>query len=336
MIKILKVAMLSKWHVHAKDYAQQLKVLDNVKITAVWDEDKERGVEWAKDLCVDYEADLNALLHREDVDAVVVNAPTNLHANIMVEAANMGKHIFTEKVMALNVNECRQIAEAVRKSGVKFCISFPHRTQPHNLFAKKVAEEKLIGDITLLRVRNAHNGAIDNWLPHHFYDAKACGGGAMIDLGAHPMYLSRWILGKPYCITSMFNHFTDRTVEDNAVCVIEYENKALAIVETGFVTPNSPFALEMYGTEGSVLIGGPENSVKFIAKKVETTIKGWITPSKFPDPLPSPIKQWVRGIQEGTEIYFGLEEGTQLTELMEAAYISYREKRQVRFIELYS
>jgi hypothetical protein len=34
---------------------------------------------------------------------------------------------------------------------------------PHNLFAKKVVEEKLIGDVTLLRVRNAHNGAVAGW-----------------------------------------------------------------------------------------------------------------------------------------------------------------------------
>lgn len=326
--------MLSKWHVHAKDYAKQIEALNNVKITAVWDEDAKRGAEWAKELGADFEQELNTLLKRSDIDAVVVTTPTNLHAKVMVAAANNGKHIFTEKVMALTMKECREIAEAVKKSGVKFCISFPLRTQSHNLFAKQVAEEKLIGDITLLRVRNAHNGAIANWLPDFFYDSELCGGGAMMDLGAHPMYISRWILGKPNRISSMFNSFTGRAVEDNAVSIIEFENKAVAIVETGFVTAASPYSLEMYGTEGSLFVGGPDNKVRLKSNRTDSPIPGWITPSKLPDPLPSAIVQWVNGIMEGTEIYFGLEEGIQLTELMEGAYKSHHVKRQVAFIEL--
>lgn len=327
---MLKVAMLSQWHVHAWDYANQLRAMDNVKITAVWDEQPERGENWAKQLGAEFEKDLEVLLQRDDVDAVVVDTPTNLHTKVMVAAANAGKHIFTEKVMALTVKECEEIADAVRKNNVKFCISFPHRTNPQNLFAKKIAEEKLLGDITLMRVRNAHNGATAGWLPPHFYDPVECGGGAMIDLGAHPMYLARWILGKPARITSMFSSFTGKPVEDNAVSVIEFENKGVAIVETGFVTANSPFSLELYGTEGSLLIGGPDNKVQIISAKTGG-VHGWTVPDRLPEALPSAIKQWVDGILNGAQIHFGLEEGIQLTELMEAAYISYREKRQVEF-----
>jgi len=325
---MLKVAMLSGWHVHARDYARQLQELEDVQITAVWDEIPERGRKWAEELGAVFEADLDALLKREDVEAVVVDAPTNMHAQVMVAAAKAGKHIFTEKVLALTVKEAKEIADAVKEAGVKFCISFPHRTFPGNLFAKKVAEEKLIGDITLLRVRNAHNGSIANWLPPHFYDEEQCGGGAMIDLGAHPMYLARWILGEPYRITSMFNHFTGRPVEDNAVSVIEFKNKAVAIVETAFVSTHSPFSLELYGTEGCLFVGGPEGKVQMITNKQPG---GWFTPSELPKSLPSPIVQWVKGILEGTPITFGIEDAVQLTELMEAAYKSHREGRQVEF-----
>lgn len=328
---MLKVAMLSYWHVHAKDYVRQLKELENVEITAVWDEVAERGKREAKELGVAWEAELDKLLARDDVDAVVVNTPTNLHRQVMVAAAKAGKHIFTEKVMGLNVKECIEIADTVRQAGVKFCISFPHRTFPHNLFAKRVVEEKLIGDITLLRIRNAHDGAVANWLPDHFYDPISCGGGAMIDLGAHGMYLARWLLGEPLRINSMFNHYTGREVEDNAVSVIEFKNKAVAVTETGFVSSNSPFSLELYGTEGSLLIGGADNNIRFFSKKLESSVQGWITPTDLPEALPSPIEQWVDGICNGGDILFGLNEGIQLTELMEGAYLSHREGRTVEF-----
>lgn len=328
---MLKVAMLSAWHVHAGDYAKQVGEFDDVEITVVWDEQPERGRKWAKELGVAFEEDLDTLLKRDDVDAVIVNTPTSMHTEVMVAAANAGKHIFTEKVMALTVEDCNKIADAVNKAGVKFCISFPHRIMPANLFAKKAVDEGLLGAITLLRVRNAHNGATANWLPEYFYDETATGGGAMIDLGAHPMYLSRWLLGRPKNVSSTFNSFTDKPVEDNAVSVIEFENKAIAVVETGFVTAASPFTMELYGTEGSLFIGGPDNNVKINSKKYAPDSDGFVIPRPLPEALPSAMEQWVNSVLYGDEIYFGLEEGIQLTELMEAAYESQKERRKVDF-----
>lgn len=326
---MLKVAMLSSWHVHAGDYARELKAMDNVQITVVWDEIPERGRWWAENLDVAFERDLMTLLKRDDVDAVVVDTPTNMHAEVMIAAATAGKHIFTEKVMALTVAECKSIAEAVKENGVKFCISFPHRTFSANLYAKYAIDQGLLGEITLLRIRNAHSGAIDDWLPPHFYDAQATGGGAMMDLGAHPMYLSRWLLGEPKSITSMFNSFTHKPVEDNAVSVIEFDNKAIAIAETSFVSPNSPFTLELYGTEGTLLIGGPNNQVKINSKSHTST--DWSIVNDLPTELPSPLNQWVNAILNDEQIHFGLQDGIQLTQLMEGAYKSYKEGRRVDF-----
>jgi predicted dehydrogenase len=208
------------------------------------------------------------------------------------------------------------------------------RTHPNNLFVKKAVEDGLLGDISLLRVRNAHNGASGNWLPEYFYDPEQACGGAMMDLGAHPMYLVAWILGRPVRVTSLFNTLTGKKVEDNAVSLIEFENKALAISETGFVTGASPFSLEIYGTEGAILHGGPDNSIRYYSTKNGGTVNGWITPASLPKPLPGAMDQWLDGIANGTPIVFGLEDAIGLSELMEAAYLSEKEKRTVRIDEL--
>jgi 1,5-anhydro-D-fructose reductase (1,5-anhydro-D-mannitol-forming) len=326
---MVRVAMLSKWHVHAKGYAEYIQSLENATISVVWDEIADRGKEWARQLGVDFEADLDTLLKREDVDGVVVDAPTNMHADIMIAAANAGKHIFTEKAMALKTSDCEKISAAVEKAGVKFCISFPARTRPHHLFAKQLIDEGVIGDITLLRIRNGHDGALNNWLPDYWYDEKAAGGGAMMDLGCHPMYLASWLLGKPKRITSMFNYFTNRAVEDNAQCSIEFTNNAVAILETSLVTYRTPAGFEMYGTNGTLIISG--NDVRICSNKIEVPYDGWITPSKLPEALPAALDQWIDGILHDKPILFGLEEGTKLTELLEAAYIAHKEKRTVDF-----
>ena len=328
---MLKVAMLSGWHVHAKGYANKIRSFEDAEIAAVWDEEPGRGEAWAKELGVPFEADLAAACGRADVDGVVVNAPTNRHPEVMIAAAEAGKHIFTEKVMALTVAECEAIAEAVREAGVTFCISMPARCSAANQFAKQVADERLIGDLTLMRTRTAHNGASADWLPPHFYDPLACGGGAMMDLGAHPMYLARWICGAPKRIASTFNALTGHAVEDNAVCVIEFASGAVAVVETAFVSTHSPGCLELYGTEGALLIGGPDGGVRLRSNKVESSVPGWVVPASLPQAKPEPIRQWATACLTGGDSPFTLDDGIQLTELMEAAYIAHREGRHVEF-----
>ena len=323
---MLKIAMLSRWHVHAEGYAFEFKNRDDVKLTVVWDEEIEKGKEFAKQFGMDFEPDLDKLLARDDVDAVCINTPTNKHPEVIIKCAKAGKHIFTEKVLALTNTEAVLIREAVIKSGVKFCISFPHRTFPHNLFAKKVVDDKLLGDINYMRVRNAHNGASAGWLPAHFYDEEQCGGGAMIDLGAHPMYLIPWLLGKPAEVASAFTYVTGHDVEDNAVSIMKYNNGAIAVSETGFITGFSPFMLELYGTEGSLVISG--SKVKLISSKLNNDVSGfggWIKPDQLPKALPCPTSMFVDGVLYGKEIIFDIDDAVVLTEMMDAAYKAHKQ-----------
>ena len=73
---MVKVAMLSKWHVHAGGYAGMVKNSGKAEIVAVWDDDVQRGEAWAKELGAEFIPDLDALLAREDIEAVVCDAPT--------------------------------------------------------------------------------------------------------------------------------------------------------------------------------------------------------------------------------------------------------------------
>jgi predicted dehydrogenase len=326
---MLKVAMLSGWHVHADGYAREFAAIDGVKLTAMWDEQPQRGMDFARKYEMDYVPDLDVLLARDDVDAVCVTTPTNMHRDVIIKAAKAGKHIFTEKVLAFTVKKSEEIVKAVKEAGVKFCISYPHRTMPRNLFAKNVIDEGMLGDVTLLRVRNAHNGASAGWLPPHFYDGAQTGGGAMMDLGAHPMYLIRWFLGRPREVTSAFTDVTGHGVEDNAVSVFKYANGAIAISETGFVSEASPYILEVYGTKGSLLITG--DNVRLHTRAVNTPYNGWITPDRLPAALPNAINQFVEAIQGNGEISFGTDDAVMLTEMMEMAYTSHKEGKCIKF-----
>ncbi|HBG00731.1 MAG TPA: gfo/Idh/MocA family oxidoreductase [Firmicutes bacterium] len=328
---MLKIAMLGAWHVHAPDYASQLLAHPETEIALVWDNDASRGQKFAQKLGVPFRADLAQVLQDKGIDGVVINTPTNLHHDVIIQAAKAGKHIFTEKVLTPTLAEAHAVAQVIHETGVKFTISFPHRTMPHNLFAKDVVEKGLLGRISLLRIRNAHNGTVANWLPAHFYDRFECGGGAMIDLGAHGMYLSTWLLGKPRRISSMFSHVTGKAVEDNGVTIIEFENEATAINETSFLSAHSPFSLELYGTEGSLFVGGPESRVQLNSSLVQGKISGWVRPDQLPKALPQPIEQWIGAILRDGANPFDIHRAVELSELMDGAYRSHSLRRQIMF-----
>jgi 1,5-anhydro-D-fructose reductase (1,5-anhydro-D-mannitol-forming) len=326
---MLNVAMLSKWHVHAEGDAKQIKEY-GANITCVWDENAERGAAWAKQLNTEFEPDLDKLLTRTDVDAVACCAPTAMHKEVIVKAANAGKAIFTEKALAPTVAECDEIAEAVNKNHVKFLISMPWRCRPETQYAKKVIEEGLLGDITLIRIRNAHNGATANWLPDYWYDEKMACGGAMMDLGCHPMYGVSYLCGRPKRITSMFNTITGRAVEDNAVNLIEFENKCIAVVETALVSFNSPSCFEVYGTEGTLI--ERDGSFRLASANLENS--GFAPVTDMPKELPSPIVMFLDACTKNTPIEFGLEAARNLSELLEMAYVADKKNTVVGFNEI--
>lgn len=325
---MLRVAMLSRWHVHANQYAGEIRANPDADVVAVWDEDPRRGTAWAEELDAPFEGDLDALL-AGDIDAVCVVSPTNLHREVMVCAANAGKHIFTEKVLATTVADCEAIAAAVTTNDVKFCISFPRRTIPQILCAKQAIDDGLFGQVTALRIRIAHDGAVRDWLPAHFYDREACGGGAMMDLGAHGMYLCRWLLGQPTRVVSVFNTVTGRAVDDNTVSVIEFNNGAIAVNETSFTGFGGAYSLEIDGTEGGYRMLSPGEGVQVRSKRLGGS--GWQQPDELPKALAKPVDQWIAGCVHGAPIEFGLDDAIQLTELMEAAYVADDENRSVSF-----
>ena len=120
------------------------------------------------------------------------------------------------------------MAKAIKDSGVKFTVSFPHKTWPTLKAAKELVDSGKLGQITYARVHNYHNGSVA-----HMPDGSLGLAAPPISttpprprrrhdetLGAHPMYTLHWFLGEPKSIVSQFTKVTGRgRCEDNArVC----------------------------------------------------------------------------------------------------------------------
>lgn len=332
---MINVALLSRWHVHADDYAKDARNHPQLDIKLVWDEDEERGRKWAEELGVPFEADLDSVLSNQGIDAVIVNTPTNLHKEVMIKAANNKKHIFSEKVMAFTVKDCVEIFDAIEKNGVHFMLSLPRLTAGYYLYAQQMLDEGKLGKLTTIRCRLAHNGAVSKddeytgWLPERFFNKEEAGGGALMDLGAHPIYLTNRLAGEAVSIQAKLQETFGHGVDDNAVVIVEYDSGALGIIEAGFVSGGSPFQLELYGTEGSVMI--EDETIRVNSQQLETT--GWHSPENIQS-IPMPMEQWVDSILNQVEPTITKEDAIQLTLVNEVAAISHQEGKRMTVKEV--
>lgn len=324
----MRVAVVGGWHVHTMEYATAIQKNPNAELACLWDDVREdttkpepgkmsfiRGEKLAQQLGIPFVENLDDIWNDPTIDAVQITTATSQHREVLLAAAKAGKHIFTEKVLTFTNEEAEEVAKAIKESSVKFTISYPHKTFPTLLAAKQLVDSGKLGKITYGRVRNVHNGSIADWLPANFYDASQTGGGAMMDLGAHPMYTLRWFMGEPKSIVSQFTDVTNRGVEDNAVSVLEFENGAIGVSETGFVTTGIGYVMEMSGTEGSLIVHN--DILEYACAETENKL---VQLSPLPEKDTMPIDRWIDAVINDTEAPNGIEDAVALTKFMVGAY----------------
>lgn len=316
MASTFKAALLSGWHVHAQGYAQEFNQVEGCRIGAVYDEDRARGQALAQKFDCPYFEDFRAALTAPGISAGILNSATNLHKEHLLSMISLGKHIFTEKVLTASHREALDIKEALQNSGLVFAISFPHLGWAEIIKAKEIMDSGRLGQVKYARVRNVHNGAVAGWLPAHFYSKEQCGGGAMIDLGAHPMYTLAHFLGQPLSVQSLFTHVTAKEVEDNAACLLSFAGGAIGVSETGFLSSGNPYTLELSGSKGSLLL----REGLFITDE-QTGFKQQAV-LELPSAQPSPLVLWALACLGQGQVpeHLGIGAAVRLSAIMDAAY----------------
>ena len=133
-----------------------------------------------------YETSWKDLVRRDDIDLVDINTPNSSHAEIAIAAAENGKHVLLEKPMAMNLAEAKDMAEAVKRAGVKHMVGFNYRSFPALAFAKQIIREGKIGRVFHFRALYLQDWIVDPEFPLVWrLDRKVAGTGAIGYLGAH-------------------------------------------------------------------------------------------------------------------------------------------------------
>jgi predicted dehydrogenase len=186
---------------------------------------------------------LDALLTA--VDVIDICVPTHLHHDLVLKAAQAGKHIVCEKPLARTAAEGAAMIAACQAAGVQLWIAHVVRFFPEYALAKAAVARGDIGSVAVLRstrVSSRPTWAEDNWL---FDDDKS--GSFVLDLMVHDFDYARWVAGD---VESVFC----KRHGDYALAILRHANGAISNIEGGWAYPPGTFrtALEIAGSGGLI------------------------------------------------------------------------------------
>lgn len=263
------------------------------------------------------------------VDAVIVSTHHDSHAELAIAAARAGKHLLVEKPLALTVEECRRIEEAVDRSGVRAMVGFKMRYMPlvqevHRLLPRPIL---LVGQI------------MDNrWADDWWAQDPRSGGGNVLSQGVHNFDLLCYLAGAPptriYADGGTLTH-RGTDVIDSVFGVIRFENGCVASIlnaDAGTPAFTSKFFCEVFDGERTATLHQRCHRGR-IGGAVERALDAAADfPGEDPEGFVQELAEFVACAREDRAPTIGasLADGTQATRLALAAFESVRTGEAVR------
>ncbi|GLV55282.1 dehydrogenase [Dictyobacter sp. S3.2.2.5] len=252
----IRLGVISFAHAHVNAYLDTIRNFDDAEAVAGWDADQERGRTQCQKYGLDFEADLDHLLQRSDIDAVFVTSPTNQHAAHVQAAAQAGKHVLLQKPMALTLDDCDAIIEAVRRYGIKFSLCYQMRADPVNQKIKALLDEGALGNIAIVRRRHAIGLLLnpDFARPGNWHIDPVQNMGMFMDDASHAADWFYWMLGRPTSvIAEIDNVLTNTAPDDNGVAVYRFGKREMGILLNSSTMLAATSTTEIYGDKGTLI-----------------------------------------------------------------------------------
>ena len=176
------------------------------------------------------------IANNDDIDVVYVVTPPGVHARDAVKAAEAGKHVWCEKPMAMNVEECQSVIDAAEKNRVQLTIGYRMQHEPNTQTIIRYGEEETYGAVTAVNTGAGYDGSHPD--PDNWRRIGRLGGGALYDMGVYPINAARYATGmEPVAVRG--RQWSEREemysdVDEFTEFELEFPNGVVAKGETSF------------------------------------------------------------------------------------------------------
>ena len=231
-------------------------MLEGADLVAAADRNPERLSRYAQEMGCEAEPSLEALLSREDIDAIDICLPTYLHREATVAAARAGKHVVCEKPMALNAADAEAMIEAAREAGVRLMIAHCIRFWPEYALLKQIVDDQRYG--RLLSINLTRYGEFPSWSSENWLADESKAGGGVLDMHIHDTDFVLYLLGEPEAMSSWGT--VDERGPSHVFTTMRYPG-CVAHLEGGWnLPPKTPFKMAfraIFEQGAAIMDGGP-------------------------------------------------------------------------------
>ena len=336
-------------------HAPTIRRSAEAELVVVFDRDADRARRLADDFGATACAEIEALLDRRDIDAVVVATPNRFHPEAVTLAAAAGKHVLCEKPLAIDIQSAKRMVDACAAAGVVLQVGFNQRYWNQVRIAKELIRAGVIGKVHGFRSIYAERWDAYPAATRYRYDLALSGGATIIDLTIHRIDLVRHLLGEFRGVMAELAHsVVPDPIDDNVWLLARLEGGARGCLSSDRYSPAIGDGTDIYGSEGTIHLATETlNPFHAAPLAVHTERKaadlpdvlreavypeawwkgfegGWITvkPPRA-NPYEAQLRAFCQSIRFGAAPDVSGEDGLKAQEVVQAAYLSMRQGRWV-------
>ncbi len=331
---MLKLGMIGVGKICQGCHLPAYDKIDDVKIVAICDINEQRLEEVGKKYPdAKRYTDYRKMIECEELDAVDICTPNNIHSEAAIFALDHGLHVMCEKPDAVSVAEAEKMKAAAEKSGKTLMVMRNNRYRPSTKFLKQYIAEGKMGEIYAGRCGWIRRRGIPGW-GGWFTDKKQAGGGPLIDLGVHIIDLSMYLMGnaKPVTVSGCTylkfpqTSYSKIDVEDLAMGFIRFDNGACLQIEFSWASniPGDQMFVELRGTKAGSRMSGIDRKFEIFTEEcgVNTNINPCVDDYQGMQHHEANIRHFIDVINGKAEPDFTPEQGLNMVKILEALYKS--------------
>lgn len=270
-------------------------------------------------------ASFEELLEDPEVDALLLATPHSTHTEMIVAAAEAGKHLFVEKPLTLEAAEGRRAAAAAEAAGVVLQVGHHRRRQPGNRRLRQLVEDGDLGVVHLLEA-TMHVPKYQEPIPGWRADPDESPAGGMTALGVHMVDTFHYLVGATTRVQAYSKRILGRwDVDDATVVGFEFDSGPLGYLGTSLVLPKR-CDVAVYGTES---VAWSEEEGTRVHRQAKTATTREEEPVEPLDVLADQMREFAACVETGGTPEAGAPQAVAVVEVLEAIVESVRTGRSV-------
>ncbi len=343
MKKAIKICMIGAGRVGKNHSRAITRHVPDGNIVALVDPMKEIREETAREFEIDNQFDsLEMALEKTQFDAVIITTPTPTHMALASLAAENKKHVFLEKPMALNLQECDEIKQVINRNSVVLQLGFMRRFDPEFVEAARRIEAGEIGQPMMVK-SNTHGPG----LPPPWARDLRTSNGMLAEVNSHDWDTTRWLMGSNYervytevaNFKGAANNVDAPHFYDNVLVNLKFESGGLGMISG--VCPcgyGYDARVEIIGEKGIMQIGELQGQSIVVCTNrdqglISPIFRTW--PERFAWAYIYELEHFVHCIQTETTPRAGAEDGRWAVAGVLAGTKSFLEERPVYLKEIF-